>query len=144
MEPDEDEFGINDAGFGVTVGDWKLGITPKGSTDDRYDTPENRRRAEQKEEDQREAQRRGDQEPPEWWKPTPPPTVPQDDPVMRSIREANERQHPQPPMIIHDPLTGKPVVLHEQTEEYPEISEEESIPSEPGDYPLPPDDPSWA
>jgi hypothetical protein len=144
MHPDEDEVGINDAGLGVTIGDWRIGITPKGSTDDRYDNPQNRRRAEQQEEDEREAKRRGDQGPPEWWKPTPPPAIPEDDPLMRSIRKANERLHPQPPLIIHDPLTGKPVILNAQLEEYPEIPGEESTPSEPGDYPLPPDDPAWA
>ncbi|MGA7953501.1 MAG: hypothetical protein WCA07_08265 [Gloeobacterales cyanobacterium] len=144
MYPDEDELEINDAGLGVTVGDWQFGVAPKGSTDDRYDTPENRRRAEQQEEDKREAQRRGEQGPEEWWKPSPSPAISEDDPVTRSIREANERLHPQEPMIIHDPLTGKPVVLDAQPEEYPEIPAEESTPSEPGDYPLPPDDPAWA
>jgi hypothetical protein len=144
MYPDEDEVGINDAGLGVTVGDWQIGVTPKGSTDKRYDNPENRRRAEQQDEDKREAQRRGDQGPPEWWKPSPPPAIPEDDPLMRSIRKAQEQHNPQPPMVIHDPLTGKPVILNAQPEEYPEIPVEESAPSEPGDYPLPPDDPAWA
>ena len=142
MEPDETE--INDAGLGVTVGDWQIGVTPKGSTDDRYDDPEKRQRAEQQEEDKREAQRRGEQGPHEWWKPDPLPTIPEDDPVMRSIRKANEQLQPQPPMIIRDPLTGKPVILNAQPEEYPEIPTDDSTPSEPGDYPLPPDDPAWA
>jgi hypothetical protein len=144
MYPDEDELDINDAGLGVTVGDWQLGVTPKGSTDDRYDNPQNRRRAEQKDEDKREAQRRGEQGPPEWWKPSPSPAIPEDDSVMRSIRKAQEQLNPQPPMVIHDPLTGKPVILNAQPEEYPEIPVEESTPSEPGDYPLPPDNPALA
>ncbi len=41
------------------------------------------------------------------------------------------------PLIIHDPLTGNPVVLH------PEQDQDSSAPadySEPGDYPLPDDD----
>jgi hypothetical protein len=138
MEPDEDELGINDAGLGVTVGDWQIGVTPKGSTSDRYDDPEKRRRAEQEDEDKREAQRRGEQGPHEWWKPDPLPTISEEDPVTRSIRKANEQ--PQPPMIIHDPLTGKPVVLGAQPEEYPEIPIDDSTPSEPGDYPMPPED----
>jgi hypothetical protein len=144
METDEDELGINDAGLGVTMGDWQLGVIPKGSTDNRYDNPQNRRRAEQQEEDKQEAQRRGDQGPPELWKHTPLPSVPEGDPVMRSIRRTQEQLNPQPPMVIHDPLTGKPVILNAQPEEYPEIPGEESTPSEPGDYPLPPDDPAWA
>ncbi len=143
MYPDEDEVGINNAGLGVNGGDWQIGVTPKGSTDDRYDSPQNRRRAEQQEEDKREAQRRGDQGPPEWWKSSPPPSIPEEDPVTRSIREANERLHPRPPMVIHDPLTGQPVILNAPPEGYPEIPTEESTPSEPGDYPLPPDDPAW-
>jgi hypothetical protein len=43
--------------------DWVFKPTPKTSTDDRYDTPENRRRTELKEADQRS----NDPTPPKWW-----------------------------------------------------------------------------
>ena len=58
---------------GVPLGkDWNLKPKPESETDDRYDTPENRRRAEAK-----EAEERGEQPtPPKWWEPKPPPSAP--------------------------------------------------------------------
>jgi len=48
---------------GLTIGDWKFKPTVTGSTDDRYDTPENKRRAEMKDADARS----NDPTPPKWW-----------------------------------------------------------------------------
>jgi uncharacterized protein DUF4157 len=66
----------------LTWRDWVFAPpAPKGSSDDRYDTPENRRRAEEKE----ASERSGDQQPNEWWKPKRPtmPRRPADCPEER-------------------------------------------------------------
>ncbi len=55
--------GINDAGAGVTVGNWQIGVKPAMSTDDRFDNDENRRKADQKDQNDRDAKARGEENP---------------------------------------------------------------------------------
>jgi hypothetical protein len=141
VDPDDTEVGVNDAGLGVTVGDWQIGGTWAGSTDDRYDTPETRQRAEQHDQDAREAQRRGEQMPNPVHDLLHPPTPPdlRQDPVTRAIQQANADAKPQLPLVIHDPLTGNPVVVHAPPDQ---DSSSPADHSEPGDYPMPADDPA--
>lgn len=101
----ESSFGVSEAGAGFTIGDWKFGVVPKGSTDDSHDNPQNQDRARRKEEDAREAQRRGDVTPNEWWKPQPKPSIDPNDPVIKAIEEGRRKaeeeknQLPLPPPI---------------------------------------------
>jgi hypothetical protein len=144
MESDEYEVGLNEAGLGITVGDWQIGVTPSMSTDDRYDDPQTRERVERQEADEREARRRGESTPnpigdlldPD------PPADPREDPVFRSIEEARRRLEPEPPLIIRDPLTGQPVILNGAPDPVEETPAAEDYP--PGDYPLPEDDEQYA
>jgi hypothetical protein len=79
---------------GLQVGDWKiLPPTFKGSTDDRYDTPENRRRAEMKDQDKRS----NDPSPPKWWEtPKYDPSAPL--PWMPKIDQPQQGPMPLPPI----------------------------------------------
>lgn len=113
----DSSFGVSEAGAGFTIGDWKFGVVPKGSTDDSHDNPQNQDRARRKEEDAREAQRRGDVTPNEWWKPQPKPSIDPNDPVIKAIEEGRrkaEEEKNQTPL----PPPGKPPL---------------------GDYPTPPE-----
>jgi hypothetical protein len=110
-------FGVSEAGAGFTVGDWKFGVVPKGSTDDSHDNPQNQDRARRKEEDAREAQRRGDASPNEWWKPQPKPSIDPNDPVIKAIEEDRRKAEEEKNQIPIPPPSKPPV----------------------GDYPTPPE-----
>ncbi len=82
--------GINDAGPGLTLGDWQIGGTVVTGTDSRHDLAVNEEHARREEEDQREAHQLGE-------------TVP--DPVGEMIRHRFARPLPDPqpddPLMAH-------------------------------------------
>ena len=105
--------GLNDAGLGVTAGNWQVGVVPAGSTDDRYDNHQNRARAERTEEDARAAQRNGETAPNpvmDLIRPQPRQVQPAPE-VDAAIAQAREQINPTPqlPMEI-DPVTLLPVI----------------------------------
>ncbi len=105
--------GLNDAGLGVTAGNWQVGVVPAGSTDDRYDNHQNRARAERTEEDARAAQRNGETAPNpvmDLIRPQPRQVQPAPE-VDAAIAQAREQINPTPqlPMEI-DPVTLLPII----------------------------------
>jgi hypothetical protein len=56
-------WGKNDAGAGLTRGDWQIGGKPSMSTSDRFDSPGTRDRAEREDRDAVDAQHRGESAP---------------------------------------------------------------------------------
>ncbi len=53
-------WGKNDAGVGLTAGDWQFGGMPTTKTSDRYDSPGTRDRADRIEQTERDAKSRGE------------------------------------------------------------------------------------
>ena len=53
-------WGKNDAGVGLTTGDWQIGGMPTGETSDRFDSPGTRARAERIDQDERDARSSGE------------------------------------------------------------------------------------
>lgn len=56
-------FGVNDAGLGLTRGDWQIGARPTLSTDGHHDRGSDERREEGRREDQDRARRAGQKTP---------------------------------------------------------------------------------
>ncbi|MFB2892885.1 hypothetical protein ACE1CI_08070 [Aerosakkonemataceae cyanobacterium BLCC-F50] len=134
LDPDPDLLnGIGEkASPKIRAGDWDITFQPNFKTDDRYDTPENRRRAEQKD----EAERRGDKYPNPLEDRAPvDPKDPHNDPLYwKDWGKPKEPQQPVWPLKnpLQDPLLSPPLV--------PPESEQPS----PGDYPVEPDDSKYA
>lgn len=104
---------ISGAGVGVSVGDWNIGVKPATSTDDRYDSSENRRRAEGKEDNDRAAQAHGEVMPDpvmDLIKPKPKQLVPAPE-VDAAIADARDQiaGRKKEPLEV-DPVTLLPVI----------------------------------
>jgi hypothetical protein len=101
---------------GLHVGDFVICPTAQTSTDDHLDTPENRERDRQTEEDDRAARHDGCA-PPSYpsIEPTGEPVIPlgEGGDLDVSIQRARARVHGKDelpiPILLRDPLTGKPV-----------------------------------
>ncbi len=115
----------------VRAGDWDINFQPSSQTDDRYDSPENRRRAERKE----EAERRGDKYPNPLEDRSPAdPKDPHNDPLYWK-GWGKPKESPQPAWPLKNPLDSLLPL--------PNGSPDSQKPS-PGDYPIGPDDSKYA
>jgi hypothetical protein len=124
--------------------DWNVGPTWSGSTDDTYDNKQNKDRAEQQRDDERRG--RGDPKPSEWWKPKPLDLTLPDNPFTPEAQAEIKRKQQEKDREREEERRKKEEEMKKMMQDAIQEQKEtkqQLEPEEPGDYPMPPDDPSY-